>query len=42
MYLKELYIMNFFNKKNRRIFTIVLVAILVLCMVIPIVTSYFI
>jgi len=39
MYLKELYIMNFFNKKNRRIFTIVLVAILVLCMVIPIVSS---
>ncbi|MCR4679440.1 MAG: hypothetical protein K5679_11945 [Lachnospiraceae bacterium] len=34
--------MNFFNKKNRRIFTIVLVAILVLSMVIPIVTSYFI
>ena len=32
--------MNFYNKKNRRVFTIILVVILIICMVIPIVTSY--
>ncbi len=32
--------MNFYNKKNRRVFTIILVIILIICMIIPIVTSY--
>lgn len=32
--------MNFYNKKNRRVFTIILVVILIVAMVIPIVASY--